>query len=531
MKLGLILKNLKVEPSQGNATGSVNSGGLFSRLLEQTMKSARGLLSPAARKGAKAGGTDRGWLEHFRNRLMSLGIPLKDMSLSSDAFPDLKKLLMGQGYSESEINSFLKKLLHGKPWPEIKVTELLEKLSELKALSKKKSPDPAIEVSAVAYIEASLHRLGLDVQEVNRAIAQARARAGQVNLESLIQNLKGILRGLPEGKQLKADGKAAEDIKGMLARIGMINKAGDVNGPISLERFIQILEQRMASMMPGRLSDTQIENRVDRLMDNVLVASGQDETKSSVRPLYGGKLKGLPGDDLKANQAHKQIGKGEDPALQVKRPATEVKGTAEFQTKKEKEAFFPKMEKLVEAIEGARGKKAVDQDKGTLLHGVREAIMDRVPVMKEGGRPIPVYVANQVARQISLSLQRGENHIRLQLKPPQLGSIQIDMDMKDSVLKIGITTELHSVKEFLTTSIHELRDTLVQQGVKLERVDIQVSYNLDQSMAHTQRDLKHAHSGRRSSATASAISSSEADSKEDASLANIRSNALLDMFA
>ena len=150
---------------------------------------------------------------------------------------------------------------------------------------------------------------------------------------------------------------------------------------------------------------------------------------------------------------------------------------------------------------------------------------------KQGARPIPLYAVNRVARQISLSLQRGENHLRLQLRPPQLGAIQIDMDMKDSVLKIGMTTENNSVKEFLVSSIQELRDSLVQQGVKLERLDVQVNYNLGQSMAQAQRDLKQAHSWRRRPATASAISASAADSTDEEALRSIRSNALLDMFA
>ena len=479
----------------GHETKHPNEGG-FSGLLRQALEPGRGLRLPGGNKATKTRGTYRGWLERFRNRLMSSGIPLKEMSLSREALPDLKKILIAEGYSESEIAGFLKKLLNGRPWDEIKVTELLERLAELKASFDKKFPDPLLEVSAVPYLEASLCRLGLDHQDVNRAIEQARTQGGRLNLKSLVRNLKGILRALPEANQPGADGKAAEDIKGMLTRVGIVDKATNIDGPISLERFVQILEQRVASLMPPSLSETQMENHVNALVGNVLVPSKQKGGKSSIESLYANKLKALPDDDSKANPVFKQIAAGwKESASPGKSAVAEGKVANEFQAKMAAavadDKLLSKIEKLIEAIQGAHGKRAIDQDKVTSPHWLREAITDRghAPdaTTKQGARPIPLYAVNQVARQISLSLQRGENHLRLQLRPPQLGAIQIDMDMKDSVLKIGMTTEHNSVKEFLVSSIQELRETLLQQGVKLDRIEVQVNYNLGQSMAQARR--------------------------------------------
>ena len=72
--------------------------------------------------------------------------------------------------------------------------------------------------------------------------------------------------------------------------------------------------------------------------------------------------------------------------------------------------------------------------------------------------------------------------IRLQLKPPELGALKVEMDMKDNILKIGIITENSSVKELLFSSAHELREALVEQGVRLDRLDIQIDYDSSQSM-------------------------------------------------
>ena len=504
-----------------------------------------------SKASTKTDGT--GWIEHFRNQLMLLGIPLKKMALSHEALPDLKKILIEEGYSDAEVDSFLKKLVHGKPRHGVKITELLEKLSELKALSEKKASDPVLsdpvlEVSAVPYLEASLSRLGVDLQEVNRAIEQARVQGGRLNLKGFVRNLKAILRGLPEGSKIEAEGKAAEDIKGMLVRVGIIDKAADIEGPISLERFVRILEQRVASLMPRTMPETQIENHVNRLLDNVLVEREQQRGKSSLKSLYANKLKVLPNGDLKDNQALKQIGegwnenppkspfnkggllstpnkgeflstpnKGEFLSIPNKGGLLSTPNKGEFLSTPNKGEFLstpnkgeflsipnkggllstPNKGGLLSTPLWKRGDRGdfkneqILQEKVTSPYWVRESITERGPapdaIIKQAARPVPIHVVNQVARQISLSLQRGENHIRLQLRPPQLGAIQIDMHMKDSVLKIGMATEHHSVKEFLISSIHELRDTLVQQGVKLERIDIQVNYNLGQSMAQARR--------------------------------------------
>ncbi len=486
MELALIFNNLNVEVNQGTlGHEATHMNDLFSGLLEQALEPGRDLCLPESKNETEIEGTGLSWLEDFRNQLVSLDVPLKDMSLSCEAVPDLKRILIAEGYSESEITGFLRKLLHGKPWHEIRLIELLERLAEMKALSDKKSADAILEMSAVPYVDAVLSRLGLNLQEVNRVIEQAREQGGRLNLKSLVWNLKQVLKGLPDGNRFMADGKAAEDIKGMLARVGIVDKASNIDGPISLERFVRILEQRVASLMPRSLSEDQIESHVNGLLNNVMVARKPQGGKSSVESLYGNKLKVLPDGDL--------------------------------------DELFSKMQKLVEVI---------GQDKATPPHSVREAMMDRGlaqgTMIKQGARPIPLYVVNQVARQISLSLQRGENLLRVQLKPPQLGVMQIDMDMKGSVLKIGMTTEHNSVKEFLVSNIQELRDSLVQQGVKLERIDIQVNYDLGQSMAQARRGQN---GFQRQGQEQEGVLAGNRDASETATPRIMRADALVDLLA
>ena len=56
------------------------------------------------------------------------------------------------------------------------------------------------------------------------------------------------------------------------------------------------------------------------------------------------------------------------------------------------------------------------------------------------------------------------------------------MDIQDQTLRLSMTAEHHSVKELLLNNVHELKEALVQHGIKLEKVDVQINYNFGQSL-------------------------------------------------
>jgi flagellar hook-length control protein FliK len=114
---------------------------------------------------------------------------------------------------------------------------------------------------------------------------------------------------------------------------------------------------------------------------------------------------------------------------------------------------------------------------------------ETIDTVKQGLRPVrdffPAYLIDQVGKQISRSILRGEKVIRLQLKPPELGVLKVEMDIKGNILKLGMIAENSSIKELLLSNVHELREALVEQGVKLDRLDIQINYNSGQSLANS----------------------------------------------
>jgi flagellar hook-length control protein FliK len=122
----------------------------------------------------------------------------------------------------------------------------------------------------------------------------------------------------------------------------------------------------------------------------------------------------------------------------------------------------------------------------TLTEAIRTAAQGEKPSQDF----LPTYLVDQVGRQLSRALLKGDRVIRLRLKPPELGAVKIEMDMKDNVLRLAMIAENSQVKEILLSNVHELRDALMDQGVKIEELDVQVNHDFNQSPASSEEGLK-----------------------------------------
>jgi predicted RNA binding protein YcfA (HicA-like mRNA interferase family) len=129
--------------------------------------------------------------------------------------------------------------------------------------------------------------------------------------------------------------------------------------------------------------------------------------------------------------------------------------------------------------------------------------------------PLPGSVMNQVGKEIASFIQRGDRFFTLQLKPPELGMVNIEMDVKENLLKMSIVTETGSAKDLLQANYANLRRVLEGYGVKVESFDIQLSSSLNQSATNGESPLnqQNHHSGRFGKKTFSTGQTEENDSE------------------
>ncbi|RLC18646.1 MAG: flagellar hook-length control protein FliK, partial [Deltaproteobacteria bacterium] len=102
---------------------------------------------------------------------------------------------------------------------------------------------------------------------------------------------------------------------------------------------------------------------------------------------------------------------------------------------------------------------------------------------KASFKNLPNFVTQQVSKNLVRAINQGENILRIQLKPPELGRLLITIDNSGSNIKINIMTENSAAREILTSNVNELRTVLSNSGVNLERFEVDMSSDFRQSMA------------------------------------------------
>jgi flagellar hook-length control protein FliK len=120
--------------------------------------------------------------------------------------------------------------------------------------------------------------------------------------------------------------------------------------------------------------------------------------------------------------------------------------------------------------------------------------LDRTPQSTEN--TLPNHVIDQLGRQISRSLIRGDGIVQLRLKPAELGTVRLEMQMTDNHMNVTVAAENGAVKELLLANVQELREMLQAQGIRLEKLDVQVGDNFRQAFSDLSEEAAREHSSR-----------------------------------
>jgi flagellar hook-length control protein FliK len=92
----------------------------------------------------------------------------------------------------------------------------------------------------------------------------------------------------------------------------------------------------------------------------------------------------------------------------------------------------------------------------------------------------------RVARAVEAAAQRG-GVLRLRLRPPELGALQLEVTLQPGKLTARIETETPQARTILLDNLPQLRARLAEQGMVVERFDVDVSArDADQSSSGPQ---------------------------------------------
>ena len=510
-----------------------NNGDFFSiiqKLMKPVQKKSFYMPTKTARAGLSLNKADF-YLESLRKALLGKGKPLNKISLNSNDLPLLKKLLCQCGFSQENADNLLKELLQNNPRGKINLSKFFNKITELGPPKKKIYQPIPLEPSAIPYIESALRDLGLTPKKVEHVFSDARVGGGQLDLNKFIINLKGISnKGMPLQNKVKLDqfAKAIEEVIGRFEGFKGLTSENQIKHSHNLAHQFSTKLEGLGIQIPdkekreGQITirlakqnqlPTDVKATVDRILEKVGIANEKDGPQS---PLYSFSKPGLTDLHSKENLTKKGKRVEKESLLSPSKEKDSI--SAKNGQQKVESSFSSKEVKLFSDLDAGKARllHLSPAERGEL--GFNRETIEEGSAVKSKTRTmdvpqnissstfsesvntvkqnldhvrdfLPSYLIDQVRKQISRSILRGERVIRLQLKPPELGTLRVEMDMKDNIIKLGMITENSSVKELLLSNVHELREALAEQGVKLDRLDININHNFDQSLANSKEGL------------------------------------------
>lgn len=99
-------------------------------------------------------------------------------------------------------------------------------------------------------------------------------------------------------------------------------------------------------------------------------------------------------------------------------------------------------------------------------------------------------IANQIIDQIKVVVHQDHTSMELQLNPNSLGKVNLSVQSKDGVITAHFVVENELTKETIESQLVTLKNTLEQQGIKVETIEVTIAnYSFEQSgHADTQKE-------------------------------------------
>jgi flagellar hook-length control protein FliK len=131
-------------------------------------------------------------------------------------------------------------------------------------------------------------------------------------------------------------------------------------------------------------------------------------------------------------------------------------------------------------VETRSGQKSSDFD-AVLAVVAKDGLFEKSSQTQKQDQPISLSqpertIIHQMVDRIRMVTRNGVHEIRIQLDPPELGQVNMKIELNNSHLAARFTVDSEAVKQTVETHLNQLRDALAEQGIKVEKFDVHVGH-------------------------------------------------------
>lgn len=439
-------------------------------------------------------------LTELKNILLGMSNgDLSQLSVDENGIAVLKQLLTDAGFNQESMDRFFADLTAELDGKSINLDELFTQLFELPMETDTAAAEENqnyLDTSSLPFLESILTAFNLPADQVHQILQAADEGEKGINLDAVIDQLNEIQKkSFYTHTQYHVE-SGKENMPSLFQSLNL-DPPADSTGQFTLNELVRSLE-RLRNQLNGPEQTARNGNDLKQ------TAQSEDLLKALFKGL---EIKNRTGEkqgfEFSYDQVKNQF-KDEFLANSKKgRPAGFLGKTMSEQEMskaglKEMEALLgEKMGdkssvKEMLANAGTSGKNTRSKPSSlfetltTQAMGEKSAeAQTQAPILKSKSnfKSLPTFVTNQVSKSIVRAVNQGENTLKIQLKPPELGRLTVTIDNSGNTMKVNIVTDNAAARDILVTNASELKSVLSNSGVNLERFDVDMNSDFRQSMA------------------------------------------------
>jgi flagellar hook-length control protein FliK len=467
------------------------------------------------------------FLTELKNLLLSLSNgDLNNLSLDENGLEALGDLLVQAGFDQASVEELMSNLTLAleENGGLVSVSDFMADLFKLPLAEDEDitQADILMPTSDLPYIKSLLSMMGVDEQQITSIMDKASEGTQGFDFDDFIEQLKQLLKTAQEsGLAYQTEGEDDAYFT-LLKQLDLDSFVEDADAPLTLSTLIEafaqkrdLLEESLSNTTEQSVSDIFTTNDFDalatqsgrhgllnQLFSGLTIQNDSEETVASAITLSANSdaiVKEI--EDRFQVQLMDQVNRNEVSAkTTAEDQAAGNKIAGDIQTGATKESTSQMSLKAAQADAAAQKKinaanalsgdtTSKSSETQNLIFGVeKSATTSTVGASgtqrtQQAFSTLPDFVTRQVGKSIVRSINTGNDTIRMQLKPPELGKVFMSIDHKGSSIKVSVITEHQSAKDILAANVNEIKTMLSSSGINLESFEVDMSSDFQQSMA------------------------------------------------
>ena len=490
------------------------------------------------------GGTE--FLTQLKSLLLSIcNGDLDNLSIDEDGLAALGDLLVQAGFDQASVEELISDLTLSLEQGDglISVSDFMGDLFELPIAEDEDitGAETIMPTSDLPYIKSLLSMMGVDEQEIASIMAEASEGTKGFDFDTFIEQLEQLSDTMGDAGLYQTD-LGDDAYITLIEQLDLDSFIEESDGPLTLTTLIDAFTRKLDAMedlkpgqteqtLPDAFTATPAEalatesgrqGLLNQLFSGLTIPEDSEDTVEATVTLganSGAMAKNIEDrfqvrfmDQINREEATTKTGTDGATAANLSSSDIQIKESASDQTVKIADKFSTAAgttresasqlaakaaqadtAALEKAVSGTNSQSTETTSKlaesQTLVLGVERSTT--TPDVKIAGTQrtqqafstLPDFVTRQVGKSIVRSISTGDDTIRMQLKPPELGKVYMSIDHNGSSMKVSVITEHQSAKDILAANVNEIKTMLSSSGISLESFEVDMSSDFQQSMA------------------------------------------------